>query len=239
MIFNGELKDFVFVVEIFSLFLMSCSAGKGAFFKISRIFVKIKRWVLVLVLVVSMSLNCEFSSLNGRLPANFKLRKGKESLHGPNCVRKWTRKLLFLWLFCVVIGSIFWFFLSLNFGSLEGKVEITGFCQENAPIFRTYSNVTNNQLHSLASLFSKSDQVLYFWFLNIQLTFFFFFFFSGTSFSGIVEFICILCKMSYLLCLIEILWKRSGQIHWYFSNAKILHLLCHEKLSSGSKCFMK
>lgn len=139
---------------------MSCSAGKGAFFKISRIFVKIERWVLVSVLVVSMSLNCKFSSLNGRLPANFKLRKGKESLHGPNCVRKWTRKHLFLWLFCVVIGSIFWFFLSFNFGSLEGKVEIPGFCQENAPIVRTYSNVTNDQLHSLASLFSKSDQVV-------------------------------------------------------------------------------
>ncbi|XP_024032073.1 histidine kinase 2 isoform X1 [Morus notabilis] len=140
---------------------MSCSAGKEAFFKLSRIFVKIHRWVLVLV--VNMSLNCKFSSLNGRLPANFKLKKGKEfSLHGAksNCVRKWAKKLLFFWLFGVAIVSIVWFFFSFNYGTLEGKVEIPGFCQESAPILRTYFNVSKNQLHSLASLFSKSDQIV-------------------------------------------------------------------------------
>lgn len=129
---------------------------KGGFFKPSRIFVKIHSWVLV-----TMSLNCKLSGVNGRVPANFKVKKAKESLLGPNCVRKWTRKLLFFWLFgFVAIGSN-WFFMSFNYWTLEGKVNIPGSCQENTPILQKYFNVSKNQLHALASLFSKSDQVLY------------------------------------------------------------------------------
>ena len=136
---------------------MSCFGGKGAFFKGSRIFVKIHRWVLV-----TMSLNCKLSGLNGRLSANFKVKKAKESLLEPNCLRKWTRKLLFFLLFgFVAIGSIWFFFLSFNNRTLEEKVNILGSCQENTPISRKHFNVSKSQLHALASLFSKSDQVLY------------------------------------------------------------------------------
>ncbi|PON88467.1 Histidine kinase [Trema orientale] len=106
-----------------------------------------------------MSLNCKLSGINGRLPANFKVKKAKESLLGPNCVRKWTRKLLFFWLLgFVAIGSI-WFFLSFNYWTSESKVKILGSCQENTPILQKYFNVSKNQLHSLAYLFSKSDQI--------------------------------------------------------------------------------
>ncbi|XP_030484666.2 histidine kinase 2 [Cannabis sativa] len=133
---------------------MSCSAEKGTFFKLSRIFVKINRWVLV-----SMSLNCKLSGLNGRLPANLRVKKAKETLLGPNCLRKWTRKLLFFWLFgFVAIGSI-WFLLSLDYKTLEEKVKILTTCQDNTSISHKCFNVSKNQLHNLASLFSKSDQI--------------------------------------------------------------------------------
>ncbi|XP_062107222.1 histidine kinase 2 [Humulus lupulus] len=133
---------------------MSCSAEKGAFLKLSRISVKIHKWVLV-----SMSLNCKLSGLNGRLPANFRVKKAKETLLGPNCLKKWTRKLLFFWLFgFVAIGAI-WILLSLDYRTLEEKVKILTTCQDNTSISHKCFNVSKNQLHNLASLFSKSDQI--------------------------------------------------------------------------------
>ena len=64
--------------------------GAWVFLKLSSLFVKIHRWVLV-----RMSLNCKLSGLNGRLPNCSKLKKANEPLHGPNSIKKWRRKLLF------------------------------------------------------------------------------------------------------------------------------------------------
>ncbi|KAK7848353.1 hypothetical protein CFP56_005154 [Quercus suber] len=72
------------------------AARAGDFLKLSSLFVKIQRWVLV-----RMSLNCKLPSLNGRLPNCSKLKKAKERLHGSNSVRKWRRKLLFF--FCLLV----------------------------------------------------------------------------------------------------------------------------------------
>ena len=75
------------------------AAGVGVFLKISSLFVKIHRWVLV-----RMSLNCKLSSLNGGLPNCSKLKKAKEPLHGPNSVKKCRRKLLFF--FCLLVSIV-------------------------------------------------------------------------------------------------------------------------------------
>ena len=75
------------------------AAGAGVFLKLSSLFVKIHRWVLV-----RMSLNCKLSGLNGRIPNCSKLKKAKEPLHGPNYVKKWRRKLLFF--FCLLVSIV-------------------------------------------------------------------------------------------------------------------------------------
>ena len=134
---------------------MTCSAGTGSFLKLSRLFVEIHRWVLV-----KMSLDCKLSGFNGRLPNCSKLKKTKEQLHGPNSVRKWRSKLLFLWpIFVVTLGSI-WFFSSLYAGTLTGKDMTPYSCDGKAQILLPYFNVSKSQHHALASLFSESDQVL-------------------------------------------------------------------------------
>ncbi|KAF5482590.1 hypothetical protein F2P56_003148 [Juglans regia] len=131
---------------------MTCPAGAGGFLKLSRLFVKVHRWALA-----RMSLNCKLAGLNGRLSACSKLRKAKEPLQGPNSVRKWRRKLLFLLLILVSLGSI-WLFSSLNGGTLREKNNPDS-CEEKAQIFLQELNVSRNQLHALASLFPKSDRI--------------------------------------------------------------------------------
>ena len=140
---------------------MTCSAGAGGFLKLSRLFVKIHRWVLV-----RMSLNCKLSGLYGRLSTCSKLKKATEPFHGPNSVRKWRRKLLFFCLLVfVALGSI-GFFLSSNDVTLWGKDNAPNSCEEKAQILLQHFNVSKNQLHALTSLFSESDQVLCLYLLN-------------------------------------------------------------------------
>lgn len=141
-------------VSFSGLILMTCSAGAEGFLKLSRLVVKIIRWALV-----RMSLNCKFSGFNGRFPACSKLKKAKEPLHGPNSVRKWRRKLLFLLLIIVTLGSI-WFFSNLNGRTLRGEDKTPDCCEGKAQILLQGFNVSKKQLHALASLFSESDQVL-------------------------------------------------------------------------------
>ncbi|KAF3975660.1 hypothetical protein CMV_001091 [Castanea mollissima] len=53
------------------------ATGAGVFLKVSSLFVKIHRWVLI-----RMSLNCKLSGFDDRLPNWSKLKKAKEPLHG-------------------------------------------------------------------------------------------------------------------------------------------------------------
>ena len=132
---------------------MSFSALAGVFLNLSRLFLKICRWVLL-----KMSLNFKLSGFSGRLPANLKLKKSKEPLHGSNCVRKWRRKLLLLWILGVIIGFIC-FSSVFNAGSFSRKERTPDLCEEKARILLEHFNVSKNQLHSLVSLFAESDQV--------------------------------------------------------------------------------
>ena len=75
------------------------ATGAWVFLKLSSLFVKIHRWVLVRI-----SLNCKLSGLNGRLPNCSKLKKAKEPLRGPNSIKKWRRKLLFF--FCLLVSIV-------------------------------------------------------------------------------------------------------------------------------------
>lgn len=104
-----------------------------------------------------MYLNCRVSGFNGRLPANFKLNKAMEPSNGPNCVTISRRKLLLLG----ILGSItiVWLFLGFNEGILGMKEKTPEMCGEKARILQQHFNVSKNQLVSLASLFSESDQI--------------------------------------------------------------------------------
>ncbi|KAK9284454.1 hypothetical protein L1049_023627 [Liquidambar formosana] len=119
---------------------MSVSALAGVFLKLSRLFLKICRWVLV------------------KMSMSFKLKKAKEPWHVSNFVRKWRRKLLLLWLLSGVIGFI-WFFFGWSDGALRMKEKTPNLCEEKARILLEHFNVSKNQLHALASLFSESDQI--------------------------------------------------------------------------------
>lgn len=116
---------------------------------------------------MSMSLNCNLSGLSSRLRANFKLKKSKESINGFNSVRKWRRKLVFLWVFGIMTLGSFWLFWGLDFGILGMKEGISSSCEEKVQILRQHFNVSKKQLHALASLFSESDQVLSSLLLNL------------------------------------------------------------------------
>lgn len=106
-----------------------------------------------------MYLNFRVSGFNGILTGNFKLNKATEPLHGPNCVRKWRRKLLLLGLLGFI--TIIWFFVGFNDGTLGMREKTPDMSEGKARILQQHFNVSKDQLLALASLFSESDQVLY------------------------------------------------------------------------------
>ncbi|KAL7216421.1 hypothetical protein ACSBR1_028373 [Camellia fascicularis] len=132
---------------------MTFSVVSGVSLNLSRLFLRICRWVLV-----KMSLNCTLSGSNGKLSTNFKVKKAKEPLHGSNCVWKWNGLFLFVCLLGVIIGSI-WFFSGLNDGALRRR-EDSLVCQSKTRVLLEQFNISKDQLHALASLFSESDQIM-------------------------------------------------------------------------------
>ncbi|KAJ7964720.1 Histidine kinase [Quillaja saponaria] len=133
---------------------MSCSAGAGTFLKLSRYFVKIHRWALT-----NMSLNCKLSGSNGRLPASFKSCKAKEPLHGSSWLRKWRKRLIFLWILGVVTIGSMWVLLGFNHVTFIRKERTPNSCEEKTGILLQYQNVSMNKLHALTSLFADTDQM--------------------------------------------------------------------------------
>lgn len=136
---------------------MNCPKS-GGFLKFSRFFAKIhiQFWL-------RMSLNCEFCSSRGKLPATSKLKKAKEPSNETKFVRKWRRRLLCLLLLCLIIffGST-WFTICFKNGASFVKMKAFALCEDKTRILLEHSNVSKNQLHALASFFSESDQVLCF-----------------------------------------------------------------------------
>ncbi|XVF81484.1 hypothetical protein PTKIN_Ptkin15bG0159000 [Pterospermum kingtungense] len=136
---------------------MSCSSGTGNFVKLSGLLGDIHKCASI-----KMSLNGKFSGSNCKLSANFRLKKAKETMHGPNSFRKWKRILLFLWLLGFFSTGIIWFYLRFNTSVASERYEkIPDSCEEKARILLQHFNVSKNQLHALASFFYDSDQVTF------------------------------------------------------------------------------
>ncbi|KAE8699595.1 hypothetical protein F3Y22_tig00110577pilonHSYRG00314 [Hibiscus syriacus] len=108
-----------------------------------------------------MSMNGKLSGSNGRLSANSRLKKAKETNHGhgSNSSGKWKRNFLFLWLLAFVCTGIIWFFFSFNGVALEINGRTLDSCEEKARILLQQFNVSRNQFHALASFFYESDQI--------------------------------------------------------------------------------
>ncbi|XP_065873395.1 histidine kinase 2 [Euphorbia lathyris] len=134
---------------------MSFGPETGVFLKLSSLFVKVHRWAWV-----KMSMNSKLSGSNGTSSASFKLKKQKDPLHGPNSVRKWRRKLLFLGLLGVLtMASILFLFSFQDGGALGGKAKTSDSCEEKARVLLQHFNVSKTQLHALVSTFYESDQI--------------------------------------------------------------------------------
>lgn len=109
-----------------------------------------------------MAMICKLcGSSSSRLSASSKLKKGKEPLQGPDRDNR-RSTLAFLWLLgFITVGSIC-FLLRCDGRAFVGneEEETPLSCENKAQIFLQHSNVSHNQLHALATLFSESDQVL-------------------------------------------------------------------------------
>lgn len=131
--------------------------------KLSKLFVKIHKWVLV-----KMSMSCKISSTNGKSSPSYRhMKRAKESSHGSDCVHKRCRKkLLFFWVLCLIaaLGGSIWFLLgSDNKGNkaVSGKTEkISESCGRKDQILIQYFNVSNVKLSALATSSLESDQVI-------------------------------------------------------------------------------
>lgn len=108
-----------------------------------------------------MAMTCKLcGSSSSRLSASSKLKKASEPLQGPDRVNR-RSTLAFLWILgFVIVGSIC-FLLSCDGDAFVGNEEEEGrmSCEKKAQIFLQHSNVSHNQLHALATLFSESDQI--------------------------------------------------------------------------------
>lgn len=131
--------------------LMSFSAVNEFGLKFSRLYLNMCNWVLV-----KMSMNCKVHGMKGGFSSKFRLKKARESQHGPS---RWRRQLLFLWLFFVAIGFI-WLLISSSYGRLGRKVEAPPHLDGDTTNFLLqHFNVSMEEIHSLASNFLDTDQV--------------------------------------------------------------------------------
>lgn len=124
---------------------MSFASLAGVFPKLWTVFLKICRWVFV-----NMSSTWKLSGFNGRLPNNLKLKKAKGRFQGSNS----TRKLLYLWLLCVIIALLCYFWI-FDGSASKKKEKAAELVHEETQIFLEQSNC-EKQLHP----YFESDQVL-------------------------------------------------------------------------------
>lgn len=117
---------------------MSISQLSAIPLKLSRLFLKICKWVLV-----KMSLNCKFSGLNSKSSPNFKVKKAQETSYRSRFGCEWI-VLFFMWVLLVTVG-FFWV--------LSGSTELN-----KASGFQNF-NVSKDQLHVFVTSFFESDQI--------------------------------------------------------------------------------
>lgn len=132
---------------------MSLSPLVGVLLRLSSLFVEGP--------MVKMHPNGKLAGSNGKLQESFNLNKVKEPIKGPNCMEIWRRKLVFFCLLLIVALGVTWFFSGFSESSLAGKVKSPEPWEEKARIFIQHFNVSENQLHSLASLLGDSNQVMF------------------------------------------------------------------------------
>ncbi|KAK3031982.1 hypothetical protein RJ639_036187 [Escallonia herrerae] len=132
---------------------MSFSAVCGISLKLSRLFLKICKWVLV-----NMSLKCKLSGLSGRLSTDYQVKFVKGPISGSLYGNKWRRLHFYMWLTVILIGFI-WFLTVLSNGGPKRKVDASDICEDKDRILLKHLNVSKEELHALASSFFKSDQI--------------------------------------------------------------------------------
>lgn len=117
-----------------------------------RLFLRIRGWCMV-----KMPPNCELSGSNGKVPPNLKFnRKAKEPLNVPSCLRRWRRKLFYLWLVFIVAVGIVWFLVGFSGSPLVREMKSSEICEE-VPI--EHHNISQHLLHGLPSALSDWNQV--------------------------------------------------------------------------------
>ncbi|XP_022136029.1 histidine kinase 2-like isoform X2 [Momordica charantia] len=100
-----------------------------------------------------MSQNSKFFCSKVRLPAGFRAKRAKERFHG----QRWSN-LLYLLPFGVILILGLWSMFSFCDENSVGEVGIPDMCEEKARNLLQHFNVSESQLHALASLFFYSDQ---------------------------------------------------------------------------------
>lgn len=117
-----------------------------------RLFLRVRGWSMV-----TMPPNCQLPGSNGKLSPNVKFnKKAKEPFNVPSCVRRWRRKLFYLWLVLIVAIGIIWFLAGFSGSSLVGEMKSSEICEE---VLLEHLNVSENQLRGLPSPLSEWSQV--------------------------------------------------------------------------------
>nr|ADK92861.1 histidine kinase 1 [Hypericum perforatum] len=104
---------------------------------------------------------CKLPNLNGKIAASYKMRKGKDSSHAVNQVRKCRKNALFMCALTsvVFVGVLLLLLLGSRSGAYRTKAETSSTCEEEAQVLKQSLNFSGEQLHALASLCSELDQV--------------------------------------------------------------------------------
>lgn len=124
----------------------------GVPLKLSRIFLKICKWILF-----KMSSNKVVGS-NSKLHTNFKLKKANEPHHGFSNGCLW--RALLSSVFLVVLVGLVWFLFCLNDGGFQMKMETTEFCDRKFGVLHEHFNVSKEEYDVLFSSFYELNQVL-------------------------------------------------------------------------------
>lgn len=124
----------------------------GVPLKLSRIFLKICKWLLL-----KMTLNCKVVGSNSKLPANFKLKKANEPQNDFSYCYLW--RVLLSSAFLVVLVGLVWFLFCPNDGGFQTKMETTDVCDRKSGVLHEHFNVSKEEFDILTSSFYESDQM--------------------------------------------------------------------------------
>ncbi|PKI53767.1 hypothetical protein CRG98_025848 [Punica granatum] len=100
--------------------------------------------------------NCKLPGSNGKLPPSLKFcKKAKEPLNVRSCLRRWRRKLFYLWLVLIVAIGIVWFLVGFRGRTLFGEIKSSDICED---VLMEHLNVSKNQVRGLPSPLGEWNQ---------------------------------------------------------------------------------